>query len=124
MDGHRRSLARKVSLFIRGADILEKRTVNLVHLSVRGTACGTASALSRMYVTILPYLATYTTQLSLSRRGGMAAPMLGGVLLAMGRSIPVYASVVIFFVAGLCVLMLREDEGEGADKVDDAIVVH
>jgi hypothetical protein len=44
----------------------------------------------------------------------MIAPILGGILLMLNRSIPVYASVVIFAFAGLCVLMLKEEAGEGA----------
>lgn len=42
----------------------------------------------------------------------MIAPLLGGTLLMIDASFPVYASVVIFLVAGLCVLLLREEEGE------------
>ncbi|KAF8349514.1 MFS general substrate transporter [Amanita rubescens] len=56
---------------------------------VRGTACGIASALSRI--------------------GGMIAPLLGGMLLVIDRSIPVYTSVVTFAIAGCCVLLLKED---------------
>ncbi|PPQ80443.1 hypothetical protein CVT25_001770 [Psilocybe cyanescens] len=63
-------------------------------LYVRGTACGIASALSRI--------------------GGMIAPMLGGVLLMMDRSVPVYTSVVILAIAGFCVLLLREGEGDSS----------
>jgi hypothetical protein len=42
----------------------------------------------------------------------MIAPMLGGILLMLDRSIPVYTSVIIFTIAGLCVLLLREGEGD------------
>jgi len=49
-----------------------------------------------------------------SNRGGMIAPILGGILLVMDRSIPVYTSVVIFAIAGFCVLLLKEEAGEGA----------
>jgi hypothetical protein len=45
-------------------------------------------------------------------RGGMIAPLLGGALLMMDRSIPVYASILTFAIAGFCVLMLREGEGD------------
>jgi hypothetical protein len=38
----------------------------------------------------------------------MLAPMLGGILLMMNPSIPVYTSAVIFGVAGICVSLLRE----------------
>jgi hypothetical protein len=47
----------------------------------------------------------------------MIAPLLGGALLMVNRSFPVYASIVIFLVAGFCVLLLRERPGErGADR--------
>ncbi len=44
--------------------------------------------------------------------GGMIAPILGGTLLMIDHSFPVYASIGIFIVAGVCVLLLNEDEGE------------
>ncbi|KAF8953239.1 major facilitator superfamily domain-containing protein [Flammula alnicola] len=69
-------------------------TPEIFGTKVRGTACGIASALSRI--------------------GGMIAPMLGGFLLMMDRSIPVYTSVVIFAIAGICVLLLKEEEGDSA----------
>ncbi|KAF4617804.1 hypothetical protein D9613_006183 [Agrocybe pediades] len=69
-------------------------TPEIFGTKVRGTACGIASALSRI--------------------GGMIAPMLGGVLLMMDRSIPVYTSVVIFAIAGFCILLLKEGEGDSA----------
>lgn len=47
-------------------------------------------------------------------RGGMIAPMLGGSLLMIDRSIPVYTSVVIFAIAGFCVLLLKEGAGDSA----------
>lgn len=40
----------------------------------------------------------------------MIAPLLGGTLLMLDSSFPVYASVVIFLIAGLCVLLLRDGE--------------
>ncbi|KDR82970.1 hypothetical protein GALMADRAFT_238679 [Galerina marginata CBS 339.88] len=69
-------------------------TPEIFATKVRGTACGIASALSRI--------------------GGMIAPMLGGALLMIDRSIPVYTSVVIFAIAGCCVLLLKEGEGDSA----------
>ncbi|KAF8158011.1 major facilitator superfamily domain-containing protein [Crassisporium funariophilum] len=69
-------------------------TPEIFGTKIRGTACGIASALSRI--------------------GGMIAPMLGGVLLMMNRSIPVYTSVVIFAIAGVCVLFLKEEAGDSA----------
>lgn len=78
-------------------------TPEIFGTKVRGTACGIASALSRI--------------------GGMIAPMLGGALLMMDRSVPVYASVITFAVAGTCVLMLREGEGDsGRGKVEPVIM--
>ncbi|KAJ7740258.1 MFS general substrate transporter [Mycena maculata] len=68
-------------------------TPEIFATKVRGTACGIASALSRI--------------------GGMIAPMLGGALLVFSRAAPVYTSMVAFVLAAACVLMLSEDEGEG-----------
>ncbi|KAF8625910.1 hypothetical protein AX17_006636 [Amanita inopinata Kibby_2008] len=65
-------------------------TPEMFGTKVRGTACGIASALSRI--------------------GGMIAPLLGGVLLVIDRSIPVYTSVFTFIISGFCVLLLREDK--------------
>ena len=39
----------------------------------------------------------------------MIAPLIGGRLLVIDRSIPVYTSVVAFVIAGCCVLLLKED---------------
>lgn len=41
----------------------------------------------------------------------MIAPMLGGALLMIDSSFPVVASIVIFLLATICVLLLRENEG-------------
>ena len=59
-------------------------------------------------------------------RGGMIAPILGGVLLMMNRSIPVYTSVVVFAIAGFCALLLKEEAGEGARVRGrrDRVIVH
>jgi hypothetical protein len=43
--------------------------------------------------------------------------MLGGMLLMIGRSLLVYASTVVFVFMGFCMLMLKEDEGEGLKRV-------
>ncbi|RPD62502.1 MFS general substrate transporter [Lentinus tigrinus ALCF2SS1-7] len=67
-------------------------TPEIFGTKVRGTACGIASALSRI--------------------GGMIAPIVGGSLLMVDHSFPVYASIGIFVVAGICVLLLEEHEGE------------
>jgi hypothetical protein len=39
----------------------------------------------------------------------MVAPILGGLLLMIHRSVPVYTSVVVFVMAGICVLLLKEN---------------
>ncbi|KAF8527425.1 MFS general substrate transporter [Hysterangium stoloniferum] len=67
--------------------VLYGMTPELFATNVRGTACGTASALSRI--------------------GGMAAPLAGGSLLVINSSFPVYTSAIVFTVAGLCVLPLK-----------------
>ncbi|KAI0826913.1 MFS general substrate transporter [Trametes gibbosa] len=67
-------------------------TPEIFGTKVRGTACGIASALSRI--------------------GGMIAPILGGTLLTIDHSFPVYVSIGIFILAGICVVLLDEDEGE------------
>ncbi|KAF5361087.1 hypothetical protein D9756_005095 [Leucocoprinus leucothites] len=71
-------------------------TPEIFGTKVRGSACGIASALSRI--------------------GGMIAPLLGGTLLMISRSIPVYTAVVVFVIAGCCVLLLREEEGSVRGK--------
>ena len=47
-------------------------------------------------------------------RGGMIAPLLGGTLLMIDSSFPVWASVIVFLIAGLCVLLLREEGKRGS----------
>ncbi|THU90987.1 MFS general substrate transporter [Dendrothele bispora CBS 962.96] len=79
-------------------------TPEIFGTEIRGTACGIASALSRV--------------------GGMIAPILGGVLLSIDRAVPVYTSVVVFCLAGVCVLLLREDAGEGARSGGAKVIVH
>ncbi|KAG6835928.1 hypothetical protein H0H93_013263 [Arthromyces matolae] len=78
-------------------------TPEIFGTKVRGTACGIASALSRI--------------------GGMIAPMLGGTLLMINQSIPVYTSVVVFVFAGFCVLLIRETPTENHLK-GERLVVH
>jgi len=48
--------------------------------------------------------------------GGMIAPILGGVLLVINRAVPVYTAVVVFAIAGFCVLLLKEDESRRREK--------
>jgi hypothetical protein len=52
---------------------------------------------------------------SFSSSGGMIAPLLGGSLLMINNSYPVYASIVIFLLAAVAVLFLRGHEGKRAD---------
>lgn len=55
----------------------------------------------------------------------MVAPVLGGALLVVSRALPVYASVVVFIVAGVCTLMLRvEEEGPRARSGGERMVSH
>ncbi|KAI0070035.1 MFS general substrate transporter [Panus rudis PR-1116 ss-1] len=77
-------------------------TPEIFGTKVRGTACGIASALSRI--------------------GGMIAPILGGSLLMIDHAFPVYASIVVFLIAGAAVLFLSEDEGRG--NGDSKTVMH
>ncbi|KAL4081150.1 major facilitator superfamily domain-containing protein [Scleroderma citrinum] len=66
-------------------------TPELFGTEVRGTACGLATALSRI--------------------GGIIAPLLGGALLSVNRTLPVYASVVVYVFMIVFVLLLRETRG-------------
>lgn len=93
---------------------------------VRGSACGIASALSRMYAT-LPSLSNRTLQTNNHTSGGMIGPLLGGTLITISRAVPVYTSAVIFTLAGFCVLLLREGEGDSLDRTGRGkarVVVH
>lgn len=56
--------------------------------------------------------------------GGMIAPIVGGLLLMIDRSVPVYTSVVIFALAGGCVLMLKETDGESGRGKGQKTFVH
>lgn len=56
--------------------------------------------------------------------GGMIAPLLGGILLTLDRSFPVYTSVVIFGIAGVCVLLLDEYGGDGDRAKSERALVH
>ncbi|KAF8531259.1 major facilitator superfamily domain-containing protein [Gautieria morchelliformis] len=76
--------------------VLYGMTPEIFATEVRGTACGTASALSRV--------------------GGMLAPLAGGALLVINTSFPVYASIVVFTAGGLCVLPLKVGDVPGGNK--------
>jgi len=80
--------------------ILYGMTPEIFPPDIRGSACGTASALSRI--------------------GAMIAPLLGGQLLVIDHRIPVYTSVIVFIAAGFTVLALpSEDEQQGHDPTAD-----
>jgi len=53
----------------------------------------------------------------------MIAPILGGQLLAIDVSFPVYMSVVTFVIAGVCVLFLKEAEKQGGEE-NQGVVLH
>lgn len=91
-------------------------TPEIFGTKVRGTACGIASALSRMYVFLhaLGFRADFMRIVPF-HRGGMIAPLLGGALLFVDRSFPVYASVVVYLVTALCIVPLHETAGQGAN---------
>ncbi|KAF9066464.1 major facilitator superfamily domain-containing protein [Rhodocollybia butyracea] len=84
--------------------ILYGWTPEIFGTEIRGTACGIASALSRI--------------------GGMIAPVLGGVFLMIDRSVPVYTSVGVFCFAGFCTLLLKENAGNGERKNAAKVFVH
>ncbi|KAF9240236.1 major facilitator superfamily domain-containing protein [Melanogaster broomeanus] len=75
--------------------VIDRWTPEIFGTKVRGTACGIASALSRI--------------------GGMIAPLVGGALLVMDRSVPVYTSVVVFLITAACILLLHETAGQGGE---------
>ncbi|KAI9507626.1 MFS general substrate transporter [Russula earlei] len=79
-------------------------TPEIFATKVRGTACGAATALSRV--------------------GGMIAPMSGGALLMIDPSFPVYASIVVFVVSGICVLLIKDVNGPNETKGRRAAFVH
>jgi len=83
--------------------ILYGWTPDIFSTNVRGSACGIASALSRI--------------------GGMIAPILGGQLLMIDVSFPVYTSVVTFVIAGICVLFLKEGEKQEEEE-NQRVVLH
>lgn len=54
----------------------------------------------------------------------MIAPIVGGMLLMIDRSVPVYTSVVIFAIAGVFVLFLREEDGDRVRTKGERVIVH
>jgi hypothetical protein len=57
-------------------------------------------------------------------RGGIIAPMAGGILLMIDPSFPVLASALVFALAGFCVLLLPEHNSGGIDKGGHAAMIH
>ena len=53
----------------------------------------------------------------------MIAPVLGGQLLAIDVSFPVYTSVVTYMIAGICVLFLKEEEKREGEE-NQRVVLH
>ncbi|KAI6044903.1 major facilitator superfamily domain-containing protein [Pisolithus marmoratus] len=76
--------------------ILYGWTPEIFSTGVRGTACGIATALSRI--------------------GGMIAPLVGGALLVINRAFPVYASILVYMFGVTCVLLLRETPGQKGER--------
>jgi len=54
----------------------------------------------------------------------MIAPMAGGALLMIDPSFPVYASIVVFILSGVCVLLIKEVNRPSDDKGRRAAIVH
>ncbi|KAH8831459.1 major facilitator superfamily domain-containing protein [Flagelloscypha sp. PMI_526] len=66
-------------------------TPEIFETQIRGSACGIASALSRV--------------------GGMVAPVIGGMLIVISTAFPVYASALVYFICAVAGLLLQENEG-------------
>lgn len=89
--------------------VLYGMTPEIFDTKVRGTACGTASALNRV--------------------GGMIAPVLGGVLLDASPILPVYVSIGVFLFSVVCVLLLPfekcpSEDGKSADGRGEYTALH
>jgi len=57
----------------------------------------------------------------------MIAPILGGALLMVDPSFPVYASVAVFVLSGICVLSIEEVSSGASEEDKDrrpAAIVH
>ena len=54
----------------------------------------------------------------------MIAPMLGGMLLMVNPSFPVYMSVVVFLLSGICVLLLSESAGDSKGPDVGPVLMH
>ena len=53
----------------------------------------------------------------------MIAPIVGGALLMIDPSFPVYASIVVFLLSGICVLLIKEVNSEDKER-RPAVSVH
>jgi hypothetical protein len=49
----------------------------------------------------------------------MIAPIVGGALLMIDPSFPVYASVVVFVLSGICVLLIEEAKNGAGEEDKD-----
>jgi len=54
----------------------------------------------------------------------MIAPLMGGALLMIDPSFPVYASVMVFVLAGTFVLFIKEPNGASEGKGRRPAIVH
>lgn len=54
----------------------------------------------------------------------MIAPILGGTLLMVNTSFPVYTSICVFTLSGVAVLLLSEDAGDTKGREGGPVIVH
>ncbi|ORX36134.1 major facilitator superfamily domain-containing protein [Kockovaella imperatae] len=71
--------------------------------SIRGTACGTSAALSRL--------------------AGVVAPVFAGFLLTVSPSLPLFVSAAIFVLTAVCALLLPFERADGTGK-GGAVMAH
>lgn len=80
-------------LFHDPADHADGMTPETFGTSIRGTACGTSAALSRL--------------------AGVIAPVVAGVLLAIQATLPLIVTTVVYAVTAACALMLPKGKASG-----------
>lgn len=85
---------------------LDGMTPEVFGISIRGTACGTSAALSRLYVQISNTLRDYPLIQRVIHSTGIMAPVLAGVLLSISPALPLVASAAIFAATAACAIML------------------
>ena len=56
--------------------------------------------------------------------GGMIAPIVGGALLMIDPSFPVYASIAVFVLSSICVLLIEKVDNSTSDDKDRRVAVH